>query len=77
MSLPNKYEPETNVMPPRCQHCGEDLLAISTYSWQQPLATGMAVILALYCSSIECRKLLHTQIVIVPNAQERNIVAPH
>src|ERR1700752_3607199 len=70
MSTPNKYAPETNVMPPRCPHCGTDMPELATYQWNRQLASGLAIILSAYCPDSECRKLLHTQILIVPNAHE-------
>jgi predicted cobalt transporter CbtA len=78
MSVPNKYAPETNVLPPRCPHCAADLETVRTYQWTTQVAIGMGVLLCMYCPNAECRKILGTQILVVPHAQESShIVGPH
>lgn len=76
MSTANRYSPQTNVLPPRCPHCAGDLTQIGNYQWERQLANGVAIMLALYCPNAECRKLLQSQIMIVPAAQETGIVRP-
>ena len=77
MSTPNKYSPETNVLPPRCPHCAAELPEVSAYQWAKQIAIGMGVTLCIYCPNLECRKILGTTILIVPHAQEASgIVRP-
>ena len=76
MNTPNKYAPETNVLPPRCPHCSTDLPEVRTYQWIKQLGQGLAIMLCIYCPNAECRKVISTQILIVPHAEERSIVAP-
>lgn len=77
MSTANKYSPQTNVLPPRCPHCDAELLEVATYQWVKQLAGGLGVMLCMYCPNAECRRILGTQIMIVPQAEERAIVGPH
>ena len=78
MSTPNKYQPETNVQPPRCPHCKGDLVELGTYQWTTQIAIGLSIILAVCCPHADCRALLQSQIMIIPHAQEQgSIVAPH
>lgn len=76
MSTPNKYQPKTNVLPPRCPHCKADLEEVSRYQWTAQLGAGLAMILGLMCPNSECRMLLHSQILIVPHAEESMIARP-
>lgn len=77
VTTPNKYSPQTNVLPPRCPYCSQDLTEIARYEWTAQIAMGMVIILAVHCPNAECRKLLQSQIMIVPHAQESAIVPPH
>lgn len=78
MTTPSKYSPQTNVQPPRCPHCSADLPEVNTYQWTKQLATGMALMLSVYCRNAECRKMLATQIFIVAGAvEEPSIVRPN
>jgi hypothetical protein len=77
MATPNKYAPETNVQPPRCPYYSTDLIGVCTYQWTTQVAIGLGVMLAMYCPNAECRKIIGTQILVVPHAQEeRSILAP-
>lgn len=76
MATPNKYSPETNVQPPRCPYCSTPMPEISTYQWTKAVAMGIGVILAAYCPNAECSKLIGTQILLVPHADEGTIVRP-
>jgi hypothetical protein len=78
MSAPNKYAPETNLQPPRCPYCSADLLEVSTYQWTKQVAVGLGVMLCMFCPNVECRKIIGTQILLVPHAEEQHsIVGPH
>lgn len=77
MATPNKYSAKTNVQPPRCPYCAQDLVAVCTYQWTTQVAIGMGVMLAMYCPNEACRKIIGTQILIVPHAEERSIIGPH
>jgi hypothetical protein len=77
MSTPNKYSPETNVQPPHCPHCSKPLEAMCSYQWAMQISVGLGLMLAMYCPNPECRKILGTQIMIVPHAQESAIVHPN
>jgi hypothetical protein len=77
MSTPNKYAPATNGQPPRCPYCSAELSEVNTYQWVKQLAIGIGMTLAIYCPDVSCRKLLGTQIMIVPHAEEQgSIVKP-
>jgi hypothetical protein len=78
MSTANKYDPETNVQPPHCPHCSQMLVGICTYQWEMQVSVGLGIMLAMYCPNPECRKIIGTQILVVPHAQEHSsIVGPH
>lgn len=77
MSTTNKYSAETNVQPPRCPHCSTDLIGMCTYQWTTQVAIGMGIMLAMYCPNTDCRKILGTQILIVPHVEDPSIVRPH
>ena len=78
MTTTSKYSPETNMQPPNCPHCGKSLEAMCTYQWATQVSVGLGLLLAMYCPNPECRKIIGTQIVIVPHAEERSsIVGPH
>ena len=77
MATPNKYAPDANVQPPHCPYCNHVLAEISAYNWTLQVAMGLGVMLAIYCPNAECRKIIGTQILIVPHAEERSIVGPH
>lgn len=77
MSTSNKYAPETNVQPPHCPYCSQVLVAMCTYQWAMQVSVGLGIMLAMYCPNPECRKVIGTQIMIVPHAEERSIVGPH
>ena len=71
MTTPSKYSPNSNVLPPRCPHCAADLTVISKFQWSAQIAIGMTIIFAVYCPNAECRKVLGTQIMLVPAAEEK------
>ena len=77
MSTPNKYAAETNVQAPRCPYCSTILMEVGTYQWTKQIAVGIGVMLCMFCPNAECRKIIGTQILIVPHAEERSIVGPH
>ena len=77
MTTPNKYNPETNVQPPRCPYCSESLAELARYEWTAQIASGLVVILAVYCPNAECCKLLNSQIHIVAAQEQGRIVGPH
>jgi hypothetical protein len=77
MSTPNKYAPAANVQPPRCPYCDTELPEVSTYQWVKQLTNGLGITLCVYCPNAECRRIIGTQIMIVPHAEERSIVGPH
>ena len=78
MATPNKYAPETNLQPPHCPYCSYVLEGICTYQWTTQVSIGLGVMLAMYCPNPECRKIIGTQILVVPHAEERgSIVGPH
>ena len=72
---PNKYSPQTNVQPPRCPYSSTDLLEVNAYQWTKAIAIGMGVTLCIYCPNVDCRKMLGTQILIVPHAEEASMIA--
>lgn len=76
MSTANKYAPETNVQPPHCPHCSKMLEGIATYQWTMQVSVGLGVMLAMYCPNSECRKIIGTQILIVPHAEEQGMIHP-
>jgi hypothetical protein len=78
MSTPNKYSPEVNVQLPRCPHCSAALEAMCSYQWEMQISIGISFMLCMYCPNPECRKILGTQILVVPHAREQSpIVGPH
>lgn len=77
MSTANKYAPQTNVQAPKCPYCSIELPEVGTYQWVKQIAGGLGVMLCIYCPNAECRKILGTQIMIVPHAEEHSIVGPH
>lgn len=79
MSTPNKYQPTTNVPPPRCPYCAQDLLEVGAYQWSKQVSVGIAITLCIYCPNLECRKVLGTNTLVVPHAVEdpSRIVPPH
>ena len=77
MSIPNKYAPETNVQAPHCPYCSTKLTGVCTYQWTTQVSVGLGILLAMYCPNAECLKIIGTQIMIVPHAEERTIVGPH
>jgi hypothetical protein len=76
MSTPNKYSPATNVQPPRCPYCATDLNEVCTFQWTKQVQMGLGLMLCMYCPNMECHKIIGTQILLVPHAEER-IVGPH
>jgi hypothetical protein len=78
MSTPNKYSPATNVPPPRCPYCSTDLPMVGTYQWTTQISVGLGVLLCIFCPNAECRKIIGTQILVIPHAaEEHSIVGPH
>lgn len=75
MSTPNKYAPAANVQPPRCPYCSHDLAEVSCYSWSMQVAIGLSMMLCMFCPNQECRKIIGTQILIIPHAQEESAIA--
>jgi hypothetical protein len=51
---------------PCCPHCGKDIELPALYNWQAEAAAQ--IILAAYCPNIDCRKILHLQILIIQPA---------
>jgi hypothetical protein len=42
------------------------------------VAIGLSMMLCMYCPNTECRKIIGTQILIIPHAEEQgSIVGPH
>lgn len=74
MSTPNKYAPHANVQPPRCPYCSHELHEVSAYNWTLQVAMGLGVMLAMYCPNATCRKIIGTQIMLVPHAQEESAI---
>lgn len=78
MSTANKYSPEVNVQTPNCPHCSQPLEAMCSFQWSMQLAIGVAIMLCMYCPNPECKKVIGTQILVVPGAQEPSrIASPH
>ena len=77
MTTPSKYSPDVNAQVPRCPHCAHDLDAMCSFQWEMQISIGISFMLCMYCPNAECRKILGTQILVVPHAQERSIVGPH
>jgi hypothetical protein len=78
MATPNKYAPAANVQPPRCPYCSTPLSEVSCYSWTMQVAIGLSMMLCMYCVNPDCRKIIGTQILIIPHAEEQGaIVGPH
>jgi hypothetical protein len=68
------YANSTNnaPLPPRCPYCATDMPEISCYNWNMQVAMGLGVILAIYCPNGDCRKLIGTQILLVPHQSEES-----
>jgi len=81
MNAPNKYDPPSNtplleeLPPPCCPHCSKALPSVNCYQWVIELQAGMALVLSIYCPNFECRKLLHTQVMIAPKGEEPGRIA--
>lgn len=71
-------DPEGNPLP-CCQHCGHVLDAVGTYQWATELPpVGVGYMIAMFCQNPPCRKVLGTQILVVPKtAQPSAIAKPH
>lgn len=72
MSTATKYAPETNAQPPRCPYCSQPLPEVSCYSWSMQVAIGISMMLCMYCPNTDCRKIIGTQIMIIPHAEEQS-----
>lgn len=86
MSTPNKYDPPTNTpqevespMPlPRCPHCSHDIEMPALYNWTAQHGQLTQIILTVYCTNLECRKILGTQIMMAAEQPaEPRIQRPH
>jgi hypothetical protein len=78
MSTANKYAPAVNLQPPGCPYCSTPLPEVSTFQWVKQIGGGLGVMLCIYCPNADCRKIMGTQIMIVPHAEEQHSIAgPH
>jgi hypothetical protein len=72
MSTPNKYAPSTNIPPPRCPHCGQDIAGLGCYQWSMNIGAGLMQVFAVYCPNSECRKIINTTLGLVAHAEEQS-----
>jgi hypothetical protein len=77
MSHQSRYNPESNIQPPKCPYCSTPLPQVDCYQWTRQAASGLMMIFAINCPNAECKKLLGTQIALIPHAEEHAIVGPH
>lgn len=64
---------------PRCPHCGTELEMPALYNWSFNSGPLTQLVLSVYCSNLECRKILGTQVVMAANqsAEAPRIQRPH
>ena len=75
MSTANKYAPAVNVQPPRCPYCQTPLPEVNTYQWTKQTAAGLVITLCIYCPNTECSRMMGTQMLIIPHAEEGSMIA--
>lgn len=74
-------EPPTEIQEPlplpRCPHCGTELENPALYNWQFNSPPLTQIILAVYCSNLECRKIIGSQIMMASaQPEEPRVMRP-
>jgi hypothetical protein len=71
MSAAGKTPVAPAVPLPCCPHCGAELPGLGLFNWN----AGSWMILAVYCSSSICRKILNMQ--VLPMVEEQRVIPPN
>ena len=74
----NEPEVQPPAPLPRCPYCSTDLEMPALFNWSFSSGPLTQLVLCVYCSNLECRKILGTQVVMAANAgEEPRISRPH